>query len=145
LLCSAITKRNLLSLLGTAVAQWLRRCATTRKDAGSIPAGVIGFFNDIKPFLSHQYFMGRDSSVRIATGYGLDGPGIESRLGEIFRTRPDRPWGPPSLLYNGYRISLPGVKRPQRGIDHPLHLAPRLKKEYSYNYSPFRPSWPVLG
>jgi hypothetical protein len=26
-----------------------------------------------------------------ATGYGLDGPGIESRWGEIFRTRPDRP------------------------------------------------------
>ena len=23
--------------------------------------------------------------------------------GEIFRTRPDRPWGPPSFLYNGYR------------------------------------------
>jgi hypothetical protein len=25
--------------------------------------------------------------------------------GEILRTRPDRPWGPPSLLYNGYRVS----------------------------------------
>jgi hypothetical protein len=22
----------------------------------------------------------------------------------IFRSRPDRPWGPPSFLYNGYRI-----------------------------------------
>jgi len=22
----------------------------------------------------------------------------------IFRTYPDRPWGPPSLLYNGYRV-----------------------------------------
>jgi hypothetical protein len=29
--------------------------------------------------------------------------------GEIFRTRPDRPCGPPSLLYNGYRI-FPGGK-----------------------------------
>ena len=50
---------------------------------------------------------GWDSSVGIATCYGLDGPGIESRGGgggEIFRTRPDRPWGPPSLLYNGYRV-----------------------------------------
>ena len=27
---------------GTAVAQWLRRCATNRKVAGSIPAGVNG-------------------------------------------------------------------------------------------------------
>jgi len=24
--------------------------------------------------------------------------------GEIFRTRPDRPWGLPNLLYNGYRV-----------------------------------------
>jgi len=32
------------------------------------------------------------SSVGIATGYGLNGPGIESRWGgEIFRTCPDRP------------------------------------------------------
>ena len=28
--------------------------------------------------------------------------------------------------------SLPRVNRPGRGVDHPLHLAPRLKKEYSY-------------
>jgi hypothetical protein len=38
--------------------------------------------------------------------------------GEIFHTRPDRPWGPPSLLYNGYG-SFPVVKRPGRGADHP--------------------------
>jgi hypothetical protein len=49
--------------------------------------------------------VGRDSSVGIATRYGLDGPGIESLWGgEIFRILPDRPWGPPSLLYNGYRV-----------------------------------------
>jgi hypothetical protein len=29
--------------------------------------------------------------------------------GEIFRTRPDRPWGPSSLLYNEYR-GFPGDK-----------------------------------
>jgi len=49
--------------------------------------------------------MGRDGSVGIATRYGLEVPGIESQWGgEIFRTRSDRPWGPPSLLYNGYRV-----------------------------------------
>ena len=32
----------------TAVGQWLRCCATNRKVAGSIPAGVI------KSFLSHH-------------------------------------------------------------------------------------------
>ena len=39
--------------MGTAVAQWLRCCATNRKDAGSIPAGVSGFFIDIKSYRSH--------------------------------------------------------------------------------------------
>jgi len=62
--------------------------------------------------------MDRDSSVGIGTRYGLDGPGIELVGGEIFRNCPDRPWGPPSLLYNGYS-SFPGVKRPGRGVDHP--------------------------
>jgi len=43
------------------VAQWLRCCATNRKVAGSIPAGVIGFFIGIKFFRSH-YGPGVDSS-----------------------------------------------------------------------------------
>ena len=47
--------------LGTAVAQLLRCCATNRKDAGSIPASVIGFFTDIKSFRSH-YGSGVDSA-----------------------------------------------------------------------------------
>jgi hypothetical protein len=49
------------------------------------------------------------SSVGIATVYELDGPGSNPGGGAIFRTRPDRPWGPPSLLYNGYRV-FPGGK-----------------------------------
>jgi hypothetical protein len=62
---------------------------------------------------------GPGSVVGIETGYGLDGPGIESRWGggEIFRTYPDRPWGPPSLLYNGYRVFTGGKERPGRDAD----------------------------
>jgi hypothetical protein len=52
------------------------------------------------------------------------------------RKHGDRPWGPPSLLYNGYRVSFPGVQRPGRGVNHPPYLAPRLKKEYSYTSTP---------
>ena len=37
--------------------------------------------------------------------------------GEIFRTCPDRPWGPPSLLYNGYRVFLEGKERSGRDAD----------------------------
>jgi len=34
--------------------------------------------------------------------------------GEIFHTCPDRPWGSPSLLYNGYRVFPGGKERPGR-------------------------------
>jgi hypothetical protein len=71
-------------------------------------------------------------------------PGIESRWGEIFRTCPDRPWGPPSLLYNGYWV-FPGRRmRPGRDADHSPLLAPRSKNRVKlYLYSPYGPSWPV--
>ena len=53
-----------------------------------------------------EHISGHDCSVGIATRYGLDG----SRQGdEISLTRVDRPWGPPSLLYKGYRV-FPGAK-----------------------------------
>jgi hypothetical protein len=61
---------------------------------------------------------GPGSVVGTETGYGLDGPGIESRWGgDIFRTCPDRPWGPLSLLYNGYRDFPGGKGRPGRDAD----------------------------
>ena len=46
---------------GTALAQWLRRCATNWKVTGSILASVSGFFIDIKSFRSH-YGPGVDST-----------------------------------------------------------------------------------
>jgi len=46
---------------GTAVAQWLRCCATNRKVAGLISAGVSRFFIDTKSFRSH-YGPGVDSA-----------------------------------------------------------------------------------
>jgi hypothetical protein len=48
------------------------------------------------------------SLFSIAIGYGLDGFGRNPGRGETFHTSPDRPLGPPSHLYNGYRI-FPGV------------------------------------
>ena len=42
------------------------------------------FYTSIYIFLSSRYGRGSGSSVDIATGYGLDGPGIESRWGRDF-------------------------------------------------------------
>jgi hypothetical protein len=76
----------------------------------------------------HLIFRTRDSSVGIATRYGLEGPGIESQWGEIFRTYPDRLRVPPSLLYNGYRV-FPGGKG-GRGVMLTTHrlIVPWLRK-----------------
>jgi hypothetical protein len=78
----------------------------------------------MRKLLAYAYYeyltCGLCSLVSIATGYGLDGPGIEKKNpdgGEIFRTCPDRPWGPPSLLYNGYRVFPGSRKRPGRDAD----------------------------
>jgi hypothetical protein len=75
--------------------------------------------------------LSRDSSVGIATCRGLGGPGIECRWGGARFSAPisDRPWGPPSLLYNWYRVSFPGLERPGHDIDHSPLLVSRLKKK----------------
>jgi len=59
---------------------------------------------------------------------------------EIFCTCPERPWGPPSLLYNGYRV-FPGVKS-GRGVKltpHPI-LVPWSRKSRAI---PLLPLWAV--
>jgi len=58
-----------------------------------------------------------------------NGPGIESRWWEIFRTCPDRIWGPPSLLYNGYRDFPGGKERLGRDADPSPLLVPLVMKE----------------
>jgi hypothetical protein len=57
----------------------------------------------------------RDSAVDISTGYGLDDWEVGARVAVGSRIitspcRPDRLWGPPNLLYNGYRELFPGGK-----------------------------------
>jgi len=65
--------------------------------------------------------------IRLATGWTVLGsnPGE----GEIFRTGPDRPWGPPSLLYNGYWVFPGGKERPGRDADPSPPSSTVVKKE----------------
>jgi hypothetical protein len=47
--------------------------------------------------------------------------------------RPDRLWGPSSLLSNGYRSFSAAVKRPGREADHSLPSSAEVKNARSYN------------
>ena len=62
------------------------------------------------------YISGPGSSVGIATDYGLEGPGSTS--GGARFSDPDRPWGPRSLLYSGYRVFSGGKVRPGSAANH---------------------------
>jgi hypothetical protein len=50
--------------------------------------------------------------------------------GEIFRTRSDRPWGPPSLLHNEYQV-FAGDKVAVRGADYPPPSSDEVENESS--------------
>ena len=79
---------------------------------------------------------------RLATGWvRWSNPG----WGEIFRARPDRLWGPLSLLCNGYRV-FPGDKAAGAWLWPPTPSSVEVKERVQlYLYSPSGPSWPVLG
>jgi len=83
------------------------------------------------------------SVQRLATGWTVrrSNPGGD----EIFRTRSDRPWGPPSLLYNWYRV-FPGDKAAGAWRWLPTPSSDEVKERVElYLYSPSGSSWPVIG
>jgi hypothetical protein len=90
------------------------------------------------------HFDSRDSSVGIATGYRLGSPGSLPGSARFFYTpqRPDRPWGPPSLLPGGSRWLYPGrIKRPGREADYSPQSSAEVKKSGALLPRPHIPSW----
>jgi hypothetical protein len=60
--------------------------------------------------------------------------------GEIFRTCPDWPWGPPGLLYNGYQVFPGGKEQPRHDADpSPPSSAIGHERVELYLYSPYGP------
>ena len=86
-------------------------------------------------------FSGPDSSFGIATELRAGRSGDRIPVGgDIFRTCPDRPWGPPSLLYDGYRVSPGGKERPGCAADpSPPSGAVDQERVELYLCSPYGP------
>jgi hypothetical protein len=85
------------------------------------------------------------SSVSLATRYGLEGSGIESRWGRDFPHLPDRASSPHSLLCNGCRV-FPGGKAAGAWLWPLTPSSDEVKERVElYLYSPSGPSWVVLG
>jgi hypothetical protein len=123
-----VTQHFLVSLCQGENSELVPKLLPSRFDPIQLKPAVLNPTNYlIKFYVIHTPCVGRDRSDSLRTGRSEDRIPIGARF---FRNRPSRAWGPSSLIYIGYRF-FPGggVKRPGRGVYHPLHLAPRLKKE----------------
>ena len=90
--------------------------------------------------------MGRDSSVGIATHYGLGGLGIESRWGARFSAPGQTGPGACPASYIMGTGSFPGGKVTRACLDHPLPSSAEVEGRVElYISSPSGPSWPVPG
>ena len=114
------------------------------KDIRSVTTSTPPYAFYIHPYIS--LLRGRDTSVCIATRYGLEGPGIESRWGRDFphlSTLAVRSTQPPIRWVPGL---FRGVKRPGRDVDHPSPSSAKVEGRVElYMCSPSGPSWSVLG
>jgi hypothetical protein len=75
-------------------------------------------YNIVQLYYNYITCHGPGSSVGIATGYGLDGPVIESRWGRDFPHLSRPALGHTQPPVHGYQVFFGGRKRPGRDADH---------------------------
>jgi len=122
----------------------------------STPSHIISFYMDFNIILWSVYVQKKKGGDALCGNLGRDSCRYSDSLragrsrdripvgGEVLRTRPDRPWGPHSLLYNGYRV-FPGGKAAGEGPWPPTTSNTEVKEKVQlYLYSPSGPSGPVL-
>jgi hypothetical protein len=83
----------------------------------------------VQIYISNYLTAGRDSSVGIATRYGLHGPGIESRWGARFSAPVQTGPGAHPASYKMVIFLSRGYSGEGVSLTTHSHLAPWLKKE----------------
>jgi len=101
----------------------------------------IGNFKVVFTVSTLYFQRSRDSSVNIATHYGLDGPGIISRWRARFSAPVQTGPGTHPASYTMRTRSFRAVKWPGRGVDHPSPSSAEVTERVElYLYSPSEPS-----
>ena len=114
---------NHVCVIQTFVSQWWN--FSQRLTRGLKNKSLLGHV-----FVTHLVrIVGRDSSVGIATCYGLDGPGIESRWRRDFST-------PVPIEPEAHTASCTMCIGPFPGGESGRSVAPRLKKEQNCTSTP---------
>jgi len=127
-----VRQRNCINLIGGELERPFPENQVAENTACSVSDwwNVQGFYVRLPPFRIFKisavndpwheskialYFVLAYSLLRLTTGWT-----VRDRIpvGTKFSDRPDRPWGPPSLLCNEYRIFPGGKVRPGRAADH---------------------------
>ena len=132
------------TVLGTATEHRPCTLSTDLINTSSFGAGVVEMlwvFSQIfslRSFLYSVFLTGRDS---VAGLFG-DRITVGARFSAYVQTGP----GAHSASCIMGAGSLPGVKRPGRGVDHPPPFSAEVKERVElYPYFPSGPSWPFLG
>jgi hypothetical protein len=96
---------------------------------------------ELPKLLIELYGLSADRNNVVGTSWTVQGSNL--RKSEIFRTRPERPWEPPSLLYSEYRVFRSG-KVVRAWSSPPTPPSAEVKERVElYLYSSSVPSWPV--
>jgi hypothetical protein len=91
--------------------------------------------------VSFEIYFSRQVTNSLRAGRSGDRIPVEARLSAPVQNGPGTHPG----SYTMCTGSFPGVKRPWRGVDHPLPSSAEVKERLElYLYSPSGPSWPVL-
>ena len=109
---------------------WLSPFAAGSNSVSWNPQGLYREWVSLVLHQTYSFFYGPGSSVGIATTLRAGRSGDRISVGARFSAPgPDRPWSPPSLLYNEYRVFPGGKVRPGRAADNSPPSIAMVKKE----------------